>query len=244
MSANNLRQSDIGVQNNLYHNAEKIRVDVIIPTLNEEKSIGQIIKRCQPYCDRVIVIDGGSDDNTIKIAENMNATVIHQNSKGKGGALREAFHFANGEIIVMLDGDGSMKPEEIPTFLKRIYSGADFVKGSRFQLKGGSTDISILHRFGNALFVILVNLIWKSNYTDLCYGYIALKKHTAKKLSKTLRSRGFNIEAEMIIKTKKLGLRIDEVPSFELKRLYGKSKLRTFRDGMQILVTILRESFS
>ena len=142
-----------------------------------------------------------------------------------------------------MDGDGSMRPEEIPMFLKGIYSEADIVKGSRFLGEGGSEDISLLRRFGNTLFTILVNIIWKSNFTDLCYGYIAFRKDAVKKLSRVLFSKGFTIETEMIIKAKKLGLKIIEVPSFELKRLFGQSKLKTFKDGWEIFITILKEIF-
>jgi len=219
-------------------------VEVIIPALNEEKTIGSIIKRSFLYADKVLVIDGGSEDNTVEIAKEMGARILFQNSKGKGAALKEAFEYVNSDIIVMLDGDGSMRPEEIPMFLKRIYSGVDIVKGSRFTNYGGSQDITFSRIFGNTLFTVLVNMMWKSNFTDLCYGFMAFRKDATKKLSPILRSKGFDIETEMIIKARKLGLRIVEVPSFELKRLFGQSKLKTFRDGLRILFTILREFFT
>lgn len=222
----------------------KSKVEVIIPTLNEEKTIGSVIEQSFFYADKVLVIDGGSGDNTVEVAKELGARILFQNSKGKGAALKEAFEYTNSEIIVILDGDGSMRPLEIPMFLKRIYSGADIVKGSRLIGGGGSNDLSMIRRFGNSLFIFLVNIIWKLNFTDLCYGFIAFRKDAAKKLSPILRSKGFNIETEIIIKSKKLGLKIVEVPSLELKRLFGKSKLNAFRDGLKILLTIVREAFT
>ena len=220
------------------------KVKVIIPTLNEEKTIGSVIERTLLYADKVLVIDGRSEDDTVEIARKMGARIMIQNGRGKGAALKEAFDQVEGEIVLMLDGDGSMRPEEIPLFIKEIRSGADIVKGSRFIHGGGSEDLTLLRKSGNALFTILVNTIWKSNFTDLCYGYIAFKRDVTKKLSPTLRSKGFDIETEILIKAKKLGLIIVEVPSLELKRLYGKSNLNTFRDGLKILSTILREVFT
>lgn len=219
----------------------KPEVEVIIPTLNEEKTIGSVIERTMFYADKVLVIDGRSKDSTVEFAEEKGARIKFQNGRGKGAALKEAFDHVDNEIIIMLDGDGSMRPEEIPMFLKGIYSGADIVKGSRFIGGGGSEDLSLLRRFGNTLFVVLVNTIWGSNFTDLCYGFMAFRKDAAKKLCPILRSKGFNIETEILIKAKKMGLIIIEVPSLELKRLFGKSKLNTFRDGFKILLTILRE---
>lgn len=216
-------------------------VEVIIPTLNEEKTIGSVIERTLFYADNVLVIDGRSEDSTVEIAKEIGARIIIQNGRGKGSALKEAFDHVDSEIVVMLDGDGSMRAEEIPMFLKGIYSGADIVKGSRFIGGGGSEDLSLLRRFGNTLFVVLVNTIWGSNFTDLCYGFIAFRKDAAKKLCPILRSKGFDIETEILIKAKKMGLIIIEVPSLELKRKFGKPKLNTFRDGLKILLTILRE---
>jgi len=217
------------------------KVEVIIPTLNEEKTIGSVIEMSLMHVDNVLVIDGRSGDNTVNFAKEKGARIIFQNGRGKGSALREAFHQVNSEIVVILDGDGSMRPMEIPLFLKEIYSGADIVKGSRFLVNGGSEDLSLLRKFGNTLFVLLVNTIWGSNFTDLCYGFIAFRKDSIKKLYPILRSEGFDIETEILIKAKKLGMKIVEVPSLELKRKFGKSKLKTFRDGFKILSIILRE---
>lgn len=241
---NRMPQSDLRVLGNLndIRNIES-EVEVIIPTLNEGKTIGSVIERCFLYSDKVLVIDGGSDDDTVEIAREMGALIILQNSRGKGGALKEAFEYADSEIIVMLDGDGSMRPEEIPFYLKEIYSGADIVKGSRFISGGKTEDITLFRKFGNTLFTILVNIISKSNFTDLCYGFMAFRKDAVKKLSPILRSKDFDIETEIVIKAKKLGLKIVEVPSLELKRLFGRSKLKSFRDGWKILMTIFREVF-
>jgi len=220
----------------------KSAVEVIIPTLNEEKTICSVIERALFYADNVLVIDGRSEDNTIDLAKEIGAQVIIQNGRGKGAALKEAFDHIDSEIVVILDGDGSMRPEEIPTFLKGMYSGADIVKGSRFVGGGGSEDLTLLRRFGNTLFVSLVNAIWGSNFTDLCYGFMAFRKDAVKKLYPILCSKGFEVETEILIKARKLGLNIVEVPSLELERKYGKSKLRTLRDGLIILSTILRET--
>ena len=228
----------------VYYTTNKTsNIGIIIPTLNEEKTIASVIEQTKLYADKVLVIDGDSEDRTVEIAKEMGAEVIFQESKGKGAALREAFNKIDSEFIVMLDADGSMRPEEIPNFLKGIHSGADIVKGSRFIDGGDSKDITFFRRFGNSLFIYLINLIWNTNYTDLCYGFMAFKKDAIKKLNPILYSKGFNIETEIIIKANKLGLRTVEVPSLELKRLFGNSKLNMFKDGLKICMTILREVF-
>ena len=238
-------QSDLRVLGNINDiRNNKSEVEVIIPTLNEGKTIGSVIERCFLYSDKVLVIDGGSGDGTVEIAKEMGARIMFQNSRGKGAALKEAFEYADSEIIVILDGDGSMRPEEIPIYLKEIYSGADIVKGSRFISGGHSEDITYFRKFGNTLFIILLNIISESNFTDLCYGFMAFRKDAVKKLIPILRSKDFDIETEIIIKAKKLGLRIVEVPSLELKRLFGKSKLNILKDGFKILLTIMREVFT
>ena len=159
-------------------------------------------------------------------------------------AIRQAFEKASGEIILMIDADGSMRPEEIPLFINEIYSGADVVKGSRFMDGGGSEDITLIRTIGNTFFTKLVNLIWRTNFTDLCYGYMAFKKEKIKELFPKLKSEGFSIETEIVIKSIKLGYKIVEVPSLELKRRYGLSKLNWIVDGAKILYQIFKETLN
>lgn len=219
-------------------------IEVILPTLNEQFTIGDVLKRTWQYADQITVIDGYSTDKTVAVAKEHGARVVYQNGFGKGDALREALNHCEGEVIVLMDADGSMIPDEIPQFVKEIRSGADIAKGSRF-IEGGKTeDMSWLRKMGNKFFVLLVNLITRSNFTDLCYGYVAFRRDAVKKLSSLLEADGFDIETELLIKAKKLGLKIVEVPSFELKRPYGQSKLRTFRDGLKIFATIFRSGLS
>jgi len=220
---------------------QKMVVQAVVPALNEGNTIEMLLKDLNRYVDAVLLMDGHSKDETAELAKNLGAEVILQRGTGKGQALREAFELAKGNIIVMLDADGSMRPEEIPLMVKAILDGADVVKCSRFLKGGGSEDISRLRKLGNSFFAWLVNLFWSSNYTDLCYGFAAFRSEALMKLTPLIRSERFELETELFIKAKKLGLRVVELPSVELMRRDGKSNLRTFRDGFGILRTIFRE---
>ena len=220
------------------------QITVIIPTLNEEKSIADLIKELNiGGFSNILVIDGNSTDCTAQIAKELGVNVIFQNGKGKGDALRQAFSYkALSDWVVMLDADGSMNPVEILSFLEPLKNGVDVVKGSRFLPEGFSEDMTFFRKIGNKFFIFLVNLIWGAKYTDLCYGYAAFKKESLHKMYPHLKSKNFEIEAEIFIKAKKLGLRVEEVPSIELRRRFGKSNLDAFGDGFKILQTIIREA--
>jgi hypothetical protein len=218
-------------------------VTVLIPTRNEADTIGEVIDKLPRNLSnppQVLVVDK-SDDATPWVAMMDGARVIRQYGRGKGNALRQILPAIESNIVVLMDGDGSMRPEEIPSFVQAIDSGADIVKGSRFMRHGGSLDISLPRRIGNLFFVLLVNLLWSTKYTDICYGFVALKKDALKVLASTLRSDDFEIETEICIKAKKLGLSVREVPSVELRRKSGNSNLSITRDGIRILKTIMQE---
>ena len=223
---------------------ENSDVTVIIPTLNEEENIAGVIRELsQIGCRNILVIDGNSRDRTVEVAKEFGVNVIPQNGRGKGSALRQAFDHdgLDGEAVVIMDADGSMNPKEILLFMKILDSGADLVKGSRFLPYGYSEDMSLIRRIGNRFFVLLVNRFWSANYTDLCYGFGAFRKDAIKKLLPHLKSTNFEIETEVFIKAKKLGLKVVEVPSIEFRRRYGKSNLSIFKDGFRILKTIIEE---
>ena len=221
-------------------------VTVIVPTLNEEKNIGAVIRELKRKgLSNILVIDGNSNDRTVTIAKKFGVTVIHQNGTGKGDALRQAFSHdgLNGDAVVIMDADGSMNPKEISSFIKALEYGADLVKGSRFMPGGHSEDMTFVRRIGNSLFVLLTNLLCSSNYTDLCYGFAAFRRDAIARLYPHLQSKNFEIETEIFIKAKKLELKVMEIPSIELRRKHGKSNLKAYIDGFRILKTIIHEVF-
>ncbi len=216
------------------------KISVIIPTLNEEKNLSRVLEELPDYVDEIIVVDGYSKDRTVEIAKDHGAKVIFDEI-GKGSALRKGMKKATGDIVIMMDADCSHVPSEIPLLVAGIESGFDVCMGSRFIQGGGSDDITPLRRIGNKFFVFLVNLIWGMNYSDLCYGYRSFRRDCIEKLE--LESDGFGIETEISIKAAKNKLRVLEVPSYEKARRSGEGKLRTFRDGLEILKRILIEVF-
>jgi hypothetical protein len=224
------------------------RVSLLIPALNEAKNIAILLRSLAanvPNMAQITVVDGGSTDATADVATALGATIILQEGSGKGDALRQAFRSNHvGDIIVIMDADGSNRPEEIHQLTEAIVNGADVAKGSRFMAGGGSTDLSFIRKIGNKLFVSLVNRAWSGEYTDLCYGFMAFRRDALQKLVPLLESKYFQIETEMCIKARKLGLKVVEIPSVELQRRHGASKLNGFRDSLRIAETILRELFS
>jgi glycosyltransferase involved in cell wall biosynthesis len=216
-------------------------VSVVIPALNEGPNLPFVLPKIGSWIDEVILVDGASNDGTCQVARSLlpEIRIVHQRGKGKGAALRTGFEAAVGDIIVMLDADGSTDPREIPAFVGALVAGADFVKGTRFAQGAGTADMSRVRRIGNGALLVAVRLLFGGRYTDLCYGYIAFWKRVLPRLD--LDAEGFEIETQMNVQALRSGLRVTEVPSFEFRRIHGKTNLRTFPDGWRVLRMILRE---
>jgi glycosyltransferase involved in cell wall biosynthesis len=230
------------------------RVSVIIPTLNEARNLEHVFAALPAGLHEVIVVDGHSVDGTPEVARMLrpDVRVVSQTRKGKGNALACGFAAATGDIIVMIDADGSTDPAEIPSFVEALTSGADFAKGSRFAPGAGSSDITPLRRLGNRLLGMVVNAMFGTRYSDLCYGYNAFWARHVSVFRLTADSPGqqpvwgdgFEIETLLNLRVAVAGLNITEVPSFEHERIHGTSNLHTFRDGNRVLRTIFMERWS
>ncbi|HWC34901.1 MAG TPA: glycosyltransferase family 2 protein [Mycobacteriales bacterium] len=225
-------------------------VSVVIPAMNEARNLEHVFARIPNDVYEVILVDGHSVDDTVEVARRLrpDVKVIHQNRRGKGNALACGFAACTGEIIVMLDADGSTDPAEIPEFVASLLAGADFAKGSRFAVGGCSHDITPIRRLGNRALNRLVNVLFGSGFTDLCYGYNAFWASclpafglSVGEAGEAVWGDGFEIETLMNVRIARAGARIAEVPSVESRRLYGETNLNTIKDGWRVLRTIMRE---
>ena len=217
-------------------------ISVVIPTHNEAPNLCHVLPYMPAAVSEVILVDGHSVDNTIAEAQRLlpSIKIIKQVGKGKGDALRTGFAACTSDIIVTLDADGSADPAEIPHFVRVLLQGNDFAKGSRFLKGGGSNDITLLRRWGNATLSILVNLLFGTKFSDLCYGYNAFWKYCLDHV--VVDCDGFEVETAINLRMHRAKLKMIEVPSFEHARIHGQSNLRTLRDGWRVLQTILREN--
>ena len=216
-------------------------ISVVVPARNEAPNLPFVLPHIPSIVSEVILVDGHSTDSTVAVAQQLLPTIriIKQMGNGKGDAVRVGVAACTGDIIVMLDADGSADPREIPRFVEVLMAGHDFAKGSRFAKGGGSLDITLLRRVGNYGLSTLVNVLFRTNFSDLCYGYNAFWRHCLDYVE--IDSDGFEVETLMNIRIHQACLKIAEVPSFEYQRIYGTSNLHTFKDGWRVLKTIVRE---
>lgn len=231
-------------------------LSIVVPALNEERNLPTVFAAL-PRDAEVILVDGGSVDRTVDVARELRPSVriVQQTRSGKGNALACGFAAATGEFIVMIDADGSTDPAEIPRFVAALDEGADFAKGSRFRPGGDSHDITPLRRLGNYGLNGVVNVLFGTKFTDLCYGYNAFRRTVLGGLDlpaldlkaapgEKLWGDGFEIETLINVRVAEAGWQISEVPSIEAPRLHGESNLHAVRDGLRVLRTIVREYIS
>ncbi|MBY8884604.1 glycosyltransferase family 2 protein [Streptomyces sp. PTM05] len=216
-------------------------VSVVIPAMNEAENLPHVFATLPPWIHEVVLVDGHSTDDTVKVARALrpDVRVVEQRGRGKGDALISGFEAATGEIIVMVDADGSADGNEIVSYVSALVSGADFAKGSRFANGGGTDDMTFVRKLGNRVLCALVNAKFGARYTDLCYGYNAFWRHCLEQIA--LDCAGFEVETLMNIRVVTAGLRVQEIPSHEHLRIHGASNLRAVRDGLRVLKVILRE---
>jgi len=235
--------------------------------MNEAANLPWVFDRLDPSYE-IVFVDGGSEDGTLDLAKMLcpDLVVADAASPGKGAALAAGMLAASGDIVVMIDADGSMDPAEIPAYVGLICAGADVVKGSR-QLPGaGSEDLTLLRSLGNRALTLLANILYRQRWSELCYGYAAFSHDILHELDiagvatgsdpgpfpsrfvdwfggrrQVRYGHGFEIEALLFTRATRAGLRVVEVPTFERERLHGTSNLATFRDGARVLSSLLWE---
>jgi glycosyltransferase involved in cell wall biosynthesis len=215
-------------------------VSVVIPAKNEAANLPWVLARLPAGIHELIVVDGISTDDTIEVARRHapEVVIVHEMRPGKGTAIRAGFAAATGDIIVMLDADGSMDPIEIGRFVDAIRAGAGLAKGSRRLPGGGSADITPVRDLGNRALLAAGNFLFRTRFSELCYGFMAVRRSAVPDLR--LVSDGFEIETEIVARALRTGLKVVEVPSFEFPRRAGASNLNAVRDGLRIVRTMVQ----
>lgn len=218
------------------------RISVVIPAYNEAKNLPFVLLLIPNWVHEVILVNDHSTDDTAEVARKYlpAVRVINtQHGRGKGAALQTGIAAATGDIIVMMDADGSSDPREMPRFIEALLAGAYLAKGSRFISRGDSADITRLRRFGTRVLISIANQLFRTRFTDLFCGYNAFWKDCLNFF--TVDCEGFEVETLIHLRAYKANLEIVEVPSYEHARIYGTGNFLTFRDGWRVLKMILKE---
>ena len=211
-----------------------MKLSVVVPVYNEGKNILILldkIKKNISHDDEIIVVEDGSDDDTLSEIKKFKCKlIVHKKNIGKGQSLIDGINYSNGDIILFLDGDGQDDPAEIPKLIDGINKGYDFVIGSRFVeddkkkiTRYTKTALSNINWFGNKGLTFFINFLFGLNIKDTQSGFKCFKSEAIKNLN--LVSKKYEIETEIIIKSKRDKLKILEVPVFRYERKYGESKL-------------------
>ncbi|MGH2363307.1 MAG: glycosyltransferase family 2 protein [Chloroflexota bacterium] len=225
------------------------KVGILIPCFNEEAGIGQVLddiphaRLAQAgYQTETIVIDNNSTDATSEVACARGARVVFESRRGKGRAVLTGFRALSPDTthVVMLDGDNTYKPREIPRLLEPLSSDfCDVIVGSRLAGKVARHAFRRKNQLANSGYTFLVRRFYRAMVTDVLTGYFAWRREVVDALRPHLTAGGFGIEMEMITKMARLGFRVYSVPITYDQRA-GQSKLNTFRDGAAIMAVLLK----
>ena len=219
----------------------KSQIEILIPTYNEEGNIEQVINelKMEGYSN-ITILDANSEDKTVEIANKNNCRILLDTPDilGFGGSIINGLNNLNSDYFCIFDGDNSFNPKDISFMIDKMNSGADFVFGTRYLNGTLSDDDTLLTKFGNKVFTLLVNKLFKIKTTDVLFFFVLGKKENVSKLN--LVEQDFKICTEFLIKSYK-NFNCIEVLSKERKRLFGESKVRRFSDGYKILKNIISQ---
>lgn len=225
--------------------SDRNRITVVVPCLNEEQGLAELLEKAKSYCAELLVVDGHSIDRTVEIARAAGAKICFDNRKGKGDALRASIPHINNEITVFMDADWSHDPDDIPKLVQPILDGkADHVTGSR--LLGGSSELhggfdEFMRLMGSSFITACIGWRFKARISESQNGFRAIRTEVLKKLA--LKENITTIEQEMIIKTLKAGFRLDEVPTHEYKRKFNKSHIKIGKVSFRYVYSMLKYLF-
>ena len=215
-------------------------VSVVIPTLNEAGNIKEaltIIDSELAFPKEIIVVDGNSTDGTIEIVKDMNVRLIIEPRRGYGVALRTGMKAAKGDVVVMVDGDGTYEVKHINYLLhKMMETDAEMCLATRMYDPGKA--MGLMNFIGNKVITFCFNMLYRQNLSDTQSGFRAISLSAIEKVD--FKETDMAFATEMLIKFAKKGFRMVEIPSAYKIRRYGKPKLRRFSSGIEIFATMLK----
>lgn len=226
------------------------QVTIVVPVKDEEDGLQYLIRDLDESGIKeeyeilfLFVIDGRTNDNSREFAAKLSDQIVDQKgSHGKGDAIRRAIHYlerSNHDFVVFLDADGSYSFDGVKKVLSTLEKGADIVSGSRFlSQKRRPEGMSVMHNFGNRLLSLISSIRNRRKISDLCTGLWGFSANSIRSIS--IRSKGFDLEAEIAGQIRRKKLTHVEVPVEWSQRKGGTSKLRSIRDGAIILLRIIR----
>jgi glycosyltransferase involved in cell wall biosynthesis len=224
--------------------ADRPPVTVLVAAYNEAPVIGDVVRQARAAVPsgEVLVIDDGSTDGTDRSAAEAGARVLRlPANEGKGCAVRRGLPEAQGEVIVLIDGDGQDDPAEIPSLLDALRPGVDLVVGSRFIGRFEPGAITPVNHWGNRFLTDTINVLFSTRLTDTQAGFKAVRADMLKRVS--LSAHRYDIEVDLLLGVLRAGGRVVEVPVRRAARPHGKSHLNSIRDGARIFRRIIRRRF-
>jgi glycosyltransferase involved in cell wall biosynthesis len=225
-----------------------IELSLVMPCLNEEKSVGGCVKKCKQALKKykirgeVVVCDNNSSDRSRQIAAKNGARVVIEKKKGYGNACITGLKSGKGKYVLKLDADGSYDPMEIDKFIKYLREGYDVVMGSRLKGKILPGSMPWSHQYiGNPVLTLAARILCDADISDLCCGMKAFSKSALKRLN--LKSPGMEFGPETTIKARQIGATLKEVPiTYHPDKRARKSNLNQWRDGFRDIKYIFQES--
>ena len=232
--------------NNEKNIKQDLELTILMPVLNEEETIEKCINKAKKYLEEnkingeVLISDNGSTDNSVEIANDLGARVIHTKEKGYGNALINGINQARGKYIIMSDADDSYDLYNLNKFYEKLKDGYDLVMGNRYKgvIEKGAMKIS--HKIGVKFLSLVGRIVCKCEVYDFHCGIRGLNTKSIQRLN--LKEPGMEFASEMIVEASKQNLRIYEIPTTLSKdgRIKGKSHLNTIKDGFRHLSYLLR----
>jgi glycosyltransferase involved in cell wall biosynthesis len=218
------------------------KITVIIPCLNEEQGVEQVLRRMPEFVDEVIVVDNGSTDRTGEVARSFGARVIREDVRGYGRSYKAGFAFASGDIIVTLDGDHSYPPDAISYLLEAfLHLEVDFLSASRFPVRDRKA-MSFKHKFGNLILSLAMSVLYFRWVRDSQSGMWVFRRAILERMK--LVSDGMSFSEEIKIEAlKNRNVRFAEI-SIQYSSRLGEVKLNPWRDGFYNLWFLVKKRFS
>jgi len=217
-----------------------MKVTLLAPTLNEIEAVRVVLPKIKKeWVDEILIVDGGSTDGTIEYCRERGYRVLSQTGRGYGAGMKEGALLAKGDFIIEFPADGNSPPEKIPDLIAKLKEGYDFVIASRYRGGAKSYDDDFLTAKGNWAFTKLVNLLFRTNYTDVLIGFRGYRREAFEALN--MDATGLPWSVQMPIKFSKRRFKVAEIPADEPKRIGGVRKMKPFKTGLEILSLIFRE---